>query len=1061
MAFIAGACAVDAKRPLGETCSTSSECESGLCLAGQCLDPDADADLDGLTNGIEGALGSNPLNADSDYDGVPDGDEVSAAVSNVDSDGDGKPDVLESATRDADADCLVDQLDADDTATASDLSAMRAWACSPVGVCGAGQAQATVACSDAHVATCDYAAVPGYEAVETTCDGKDNDCDGQTDEGSGDSDGDGIADCVDDDRDNDSVGSDRDNCVDVANPGQEDADGDGIGDACDLPGPVTIGGFSPASPAPSTTPLVQGTAEALSSLSFFGDAKCTNALGAGAVDAAGRFSVGLTLPEDSETALYVRAENRAGLASECRPSFSIFVSDMTAPAPIALASPVASPTSIAFAELDLAAPPEAVSVELFQHTSLPNGRALLAAAADCAGTPWRVVRLDAGQTTTIVATLAKNRVNEIFARTLDAAGNASGCESLAMIVHDDETPVVPTLGSATIAALAVPHGGDAKFPVAGCAESDTAIHIYSNEACSGPAVAQLDTESDVADCDGVAGVGGWTALLDVAANAASTFWMRVVDQASNASVCYELGTYVHDSLAPTAPTANGIRGTSWGVGIATFAVEGAGEVGADVMLSGSATCWEDIFGAATIDATGRWHGDITAAAATPELYGMQVDRAGNPGPCVSLGTMFGPVTLTLSSRGKPRVEDTVVINAPDGTALASVTTDDSGMAEATIVAGCSATAVTRFSGYSYSEWTSLMGLEPGQKVSLEVDDGSTDNDPGLGGFYLDVTVPRAPEGTDHYRVATACGADDMYFEGSPATSFETWFDRGCTAEADFTVIVEAIGSDGTQLGFLSAMHVPYPGIRENAPVDLTGPWRGDYAGFAIEIDPGASPGPFDVSYQFGHKSEIFWDFWRGGPSGFVAPGVPVTVASKFPNIEHGHLGWSVATEHLGADGNGQRSYTELGTYLPGTGKVSFERDLLPRVWSASVSTDEAGHWTLGWSHEAGLPAATDAFVADLYLSGSQSSFTWHFIGRPSEDRGFVLPMVKDLVGADAIAADAYVSLSQVQWIDWATVGGFSAWVDACTGVDLNTCVLGLAETVTRKSSMSQGGRGAE
>ncbi|WP_242094585.1 MopE-related protein, partial [Aestuariivivens sediminicola] len=52
------------------------------------------------------------------------------------------------------------------------------------------------------------------------CDGIDNNCDGQTDEGFTDTDGDGVADCID-------------NCPSVANPDQADADIDGIGDACE------------------------------------------------------------------------------------------------------------------------------------------------------------------------------------------------------------------------------------------------------------------------------------------------------------------------------------------------------------------------------------------------------------------------------------------------------------------------------------------------------------------------------------------------------------------------------------------------------------------------------------------------------------------------------------------------------------------------------------------------------------------------------------------------------------------------------------------------------------
>ncbi len=65
------------------------------------------------------------------------------------------------------------------------------------------------------------------------CDGIDNNCNGQTDEGFPDEDKDGIADCVDPDRDGDGVPNDKDNCPDVMNPDQANADGDAQGDACD------------------------------------------------------------------------------------------------------------------------------------------------------------------------------------------------------------------------------------------------------------------------------------------------------------------------------------------------------------------------------------------------------------------------------------------------------------------------------------------------------------------------------------------------------------------------------------------------------------------------------------------------------------------------------------------------------------------------------------------------------------------------------------------------------------------------------------------------------------
>jgi alpha-tubulin suppressor-like RCC1 family protein len=65
------------------------------------------------------------------------------------------------------------------------------------------------------------------------CDGLDNDCDGVSDNGEIDTDGDLIGNSCDPDDDNDGVPDGTDNCPLVYNPNQADADVDGLGDACD------------------------------------------------------------------------------------------------------------------------------------------------------------------------------------------------------------------------------------------------------------------------------------------------------------------------------------------------------------------------------------------------------------------------------------------------------------------------------------------------------------------------------------------------------------------------------------------------------------------------------------------------------------------------------------------------------------------------------------------------------------------------------------------------------------------------------------------------------------
>ena len=440
----------------------------------------------------------------------------------------------------------------------------------------------------------------------------------------------------------------------------------------EAPPPPLLLGTSPASPFGSTTtPSVEGTAEAGAGVDLYLGPACAGPpVAASVADPTGWFAIPTGVSANATTVLSGRATDAAGNASACSQPLSV-EHDSLPPAGISLLA--TEPPS-----------PAAESTPLVHGATEALATVTVFAQPACAGPAVGEGAADAAGDFAVPSDAVEDATTTFTARATDAAGNASACSGPLSYLNDSTPPAAPALLASVPQS---PSTSDVTPVLQGAAPPGVTVLVYDEPGCGG---APLVTT--VAD-----GAGSFELEVTVADNSTTVFSASAVDGVGNVSECSNDLEYVHDDTPPEPPTMAGTEPPSPGASQQPTVLAGT-EPGVTVALFANPDCTVGIGAGAVAGPDGVAAVALVAplpANTSSTLYGRATDGAGNVSDCSAPLTYVhdsvSPAPPSLEGTEPPSPSGSTSTPTVLGTADAGATvelfvgTDCAGQAAAEVV----------------------------------------------------------------------------------------------------------------------------------------------------------------------------------------------------------------------------------------------------------------------------------------------------------------------------------------------------------------------------------------